>query len=81
MDIAQVKAQYGDKLILMGNVMSSALQDTDPDQIRQCVQYAMENGMPGGKYIFSTSNCIFAGMPPESYHIMLAEYEKLAYYC
>lgn len=80
MDIAQVKAQYGDKLILMGNVMSSALQDSDPETIRQSVDYAIRNGKPGGKYIFSTSNCIFNGMPLENYHIMLDEYEKLAYY-
>jgi len=29
---------------------------------------------------FSTSNCIFQGMPLESYHIMLDEYHKLAWY-
>lgn len=70
----------GDRLILMGNVKSAALQDSDPETIRESVRYAIENGKPGGKYIFSTSNCIFAGMPLENYHIMLDEYEKLAYY-
>ena len=80
MDIAQVKAQYGDRLILMGNVRSAALQDSDPEIIRESVRYAIKNGKPGGRYIFSTSNCIFAGMPLENYHIMLDEYEKLAYY-
>lgn len=80
MDIAQVKAQYGDKLILMGNVMSSALQDAAPEAIRRSVDYAIHHGKPGGNYIFSTSNCIFDGMPLENYHIMLDEYEKLAYY-
>ena len=80
MDIAEVKKQYGDRLILMGNVKSAALQDSDPETIRESVRYAIENGKPGGKYIFSTSNCIFAGMPLENYHIMLDEYEKLAYY-
>ena len=80
MDIARVKMEYGNRLILMGNVMSSALQDSEPELIRQSVRYAMEHGMPGGRYIFSTSNCIFAGMPPENYEIMLAEYERLAYY-
>lgn len=80
MDIAEVKKEYGDRLILMGNVMSSALQDSAPEAIEESVRYAMENGMPGGRYIFSTSNCIFAGMPPENYHIMLREYEKHAYY-
>lgn len=80
MDIAEVKKQYGNRLILMGNVKSAALQDSDPETIRESVRYAIENGKPGGKYIFSTSNCIFAGMPLENYHIMLDEYEKLAYY-
>lgn len=77
MDIKQVKAQYGDKLILMGNVMSSALQDSDEETIRESVRYAINNGSPNGNYIFSTSNCIFSGMPINNYHIMLDEYEKL----
>lgn len=80
MDIAEVKRQYGDRLILMGNVRSAALQDSDSEIIRESVDYAITNGKPGGRYIFSTSNCIFAGMPLESYHIMLDEYERMAYY-
>jgi hypothetical protein len=28
-------------------------------------------------YIFSTSNCIFKGMPPASYRIMLDEYHRI----
>ena len=80
MDIAQVKQQYGDRLILMGNVQASLMQEVDEALIRQSVDYAMTHGKPGGKYILSTSNCIFAGMPLESYHIMLDEYNKLASY-
>ena len=80
MDIAEVKRQYGRELILMGNVRSAALQDSDPKIIRESVDYAISSGKPGGKYIFSTSNCIFAGMPLENYHIMLEEYERMAYY-
>ena len=80
MDIAQVKREYGDRLIMMGNVRSAALQDSSPELIKESVEYAITNGKPGGRYIFSTSNCIFAGMPPENYQIMLDEYEKLAYY-
>jgi uroporphyrinogen decarboxylase len=80
MDIAQVKQQYGDHLILMGNVQTSLLQEVDDLRIRESVRYALKHGKPGGRYIFSTSNCIFEGMPLESYHIMLDEYEKLAWY-
>jgi uroporphyrinogen decarboxylase len=80
MDIAEVKKQYGDRLILIGNVQTSLLQEVDEPLIRKSVDYCMTNGKPGGRYIFSTSNCIFAGMPLESYNIMLDEYEKKAYY-
>lgn len=80
MDIAEVKRQYGDKLILMGNVQTSLLQEIDGPLIRKSVDYCMTHGKPGGMYIFSTSNCVFAGMPLESYHIMLDEYEKKAWY-
>ncbi len=80
MDIAEVKRQYGQRLILMGNVQASLLQEVDEPLIRQSVRYAMQHGKPGGRFIFSTSNCIFKGMPLDSYHIMLDEYEKLAWY-
>lgn len=80
MDIAEVKRQYGHQLILMGNVRSAALQNSEPDEIRKSVDYAIDNAKPGGRYIFSTSNCIFAGMPLDNYHIMLDEYERRAYY-
>lgn len=80
MDIAEVKRQYGKKHILMGNVKSAALQDASEQDIRDSVKYAMEHGKPGGKFILSTSNCIYEGMPLENYHIMLDEYEKHAMY-
>ena len=80
MDIAKVKADYGDKLFLMGNVHTAKMQDADEAVIRESVRYSMQNGKPGGRFILSTSNCIFDGMPLESYHIMLDEYEKHAWY-
>ena len=80
MDIAEVKREYGERLILMGNVQASLLQEVDEGRIRESVRYCMTHGKPGGRYIFSTSNCVFKGMPLESYHIMLDEYESLAWY-
>lgn len=80
MDIAEVKREYGKQLVLMGNVQTSLLQEVDEAKIRESVRYSMTHGKPGGRYIFSTSNCIFKGMPLESYHVMLDEYNKLAWY-
>lgn len=76
MDIAAVRAQYPDWL-LMGNVACSLLQDVDDGAIRGAVRECMTHGGMGGRYILSTSNCIFHGMPPESYRIMLDEYERM----
>ena len=60
----------------MGNVECGMLQDTDEGKIRESVQYCMRHGGIGKRYVFSTSNCIFAGMPPESYRVMLDEYRR-----
>jgi hypothetical protein len=53
------------------------LQDVNEGEIRSSVQYCMKFGGMGKRYIFSTSNCIFEGMPPKSYEIMLNEYASL----
>jgi uroporphyrinogen decarboxylase len=76
MDIKTVREQYPDWL-LMGNVACNLLQDMDKQEIRDAVTYCMEYGGIGKKCIFSTSNCIFSGMPPQSYRIMLDEYKYL----
>lgn len=75
MDIATVRADYPE-LILMGNVQCSLLQDTDEEMIRANARHAIKYGYVGGRYIFSTSNCIFKGMPLESYLVMLDEYRR-----
>lgn len=75
MDIKAVRERYPD-LVLMGNVECAMLQDADEQRIRDGVRYCMTHGGIGGRYIFSSSNCIFAGMPLESYHMMLDEYHN-----
>lgn len=75
MDIKAVRDAYPDWL-LMGNVPCNMLQDTNEADIREAVGYCMTHGGIGKRYVFSTSNCIFHGMPPESYRVMLDEYQK-----
>lgn len=75
MDIQQVRKEYPD-WILMGNVACNRLQDVNESEIVKSVRYCMEHGGVGKPYIFSTSNCIFDGMPPESYRIMVGEYRR-----
>ncbi len=76
MDIRAVRERFPD-WILMGNVHCGMLGDTDEQKIRESVQCCMKHGGVGKRYIFSTSNCIFQGMPAESYRIMLDEYHRI----
>ena len=76
MDIKIVRERYPDWL-LMGNVPCSLLQDVDETRIREAVRYCMTYGGMGKRYIFSTSNCIFAGMPADNYRLMLEEYKRM----
>lgn len=76
MDIKVVRERNPDWL-LMGNVACNMLQDTLEEKIQESVRYCLEHGGVGKPYIFSTSNCIFAGMPAASYRIMMAEYRRI----
>lgn len=75
-DIAEVKRQVGRKLCLIGNV-DCGLMDTGTDEevIASC-RYALKHGMPGGGYIFSTSNCVYTGMDLKRYELMLNIWRK-----
>ena len=70
-DIAVVKQMYGDKICLIGNVNCGLLDTGTEEEVIQSARYALSMGMPGGGYIFSTSNCIYTGMRLSRYELML----------
>jgi hypothetical protein len=78
MDLAQVKAAYGDKLVLWGGVPLEILQAGTASEVRQAVRNALEVGKPGGRYIFGSSHSIAVGTNYDNFMAMLDEYEKLA---
>ncbi|MFQ5857533.1 MAG: uroporphyrinogen decarboxylase family protein, partial [Anaerolineae bacterium] len=73
-DIREVKKLYGTKICLVGNVNCALMHTGTDEEIIESCRYAMENGKPGGGYIFSTSNVIFRGMPERSYDMMFDFY-------
>jgi uroporphyrinogen decarboxylase len=75
-DIAEVKRLYGDRICLMGNVNCATMQTGTDEEILESCRYAMENGKMGGGYIFSTSNCIFRGVPTRAYDLMIDYWRK-----
>lgn len=70
-DIAEVKRRVGDQLCLIGNVSCGLLDTGTDEEVIESVRYALRHGMPGGGYIFSTSNCIYTGMRLARYELML----------
>jgi uroporphyrinogen decarboxylase len=70
-DIAEVKRRYGDQLCLIGNVNCGQLDTGTDEEVIESARYALRSGMPGGGYIFSTSNCIYTGMRLARYELML----------
>ncbi len=70
-DIAEVKRLYGRQVCLIGNVNCGMLDTGDDQQVIDSVRNSLRHGMPGGGYIFSTSNCIYTGMRLSRYELML----------
>ena len=70
-DIAEVKRRCGNQVCLIGNVNCGLLDTGTDEQVVESARYALRHGMPGGGYIFSTSNCIYTGMRLARYELML----------
>jgi uroporphyrinogen decarboxylase len=79
-DIAEIKRLYGDQICLIGNVNCGLLDTGSDDDVVASTRYALQSGMPGGGYIFSTSNCIYTGMRLKRYELMLDIWKKEGHY-
>jgi uroporphyrinogen decarboxylase len=70
-DLAEVKRRVGGRVCLIGNVNCGLLDDGTDEEARESARYALRHGMPGGGYVFSTSNCVYTGMALERYELIL----------
>lgn len=72
MDIVQLKRDYGQYLVLIGNVdCSSVLVDGPEDAVRAQTAEIIRAVAPGGGFVLSSSNSIHPGVNPEFYLAML----------
>jgi uroporphyrinogen decarboxylase len=72
MDLAKIKADYGDKICLKGNVdCSTTLSFKNVDEVIEETKKCIEIGKPGGGFILSSSNSIHSAVKPENYKAML----------
>ncbi len=66
-DLGEVKRDYGDRLILAGNVdCGEALITSDLEKVRSEVKRCMDQAKAGGRFILSDSNSIHSGCNPET---------------
>jgi uroporphyrinogen decarboxylase len=75
-DIAEVKRLVGDKVALCGNVNCGLMDTGTEEEVIESARYALKHGMPGGGYIFCTSNCIYTGMRLARYDLILDIWRK-----
>jgi len=80
MDIKVIKKMVGDKVCLIGGVQCSLLQTGTEEEIIEDCKYVLKHGMPGGGYIYSTSNVAFKGLPLERYMLVLEMRKKYGWY-
>lgn len=80
MDIKVIKQLVGDKVCLIGGVQCSLLQTGTEEEIVKNCKYVLKYGMPGGGYIYSTTNVAFKGLPLERYLLILEMRQKYGRY-
>jgi len=75
-DMAEMKRKYGKQVCLIGNVNRGKLDTGTDEETVESPLYALKYGMPGGGYIFATSNCIYAGMRLGRYELIQEIWKK-----
>ena len=79
--IPEVRKIVGPDIALVGNVNCGLLQTGTDEECRQDVLRALREGMAAGRgYIFSTSNCVYTGLPLERYEMMMELWRQYGSY-
>ena len=77
MDIRDLKARYGEKLCLMGNIdINEVLPFADEETVRRVVRETIDVGIKGSGYILSTCNILTRDVPLRNAVAMYDEAEK-----
>lgn len=72
MDIGEVKAKYGDRVTLVGNIdCADLLTFRDPEDVEAVVRETIRVAAPGGRYMISSSNSIHSSVKPENFRMMI----------
>lgn len=80
-DIVELKAKYGDRLTLFGNIdLHYTLTRGTPAEVEESVRQRIEQVGPGGRYILASENSIPPYVLPDNLIAMGRALEKYGYY-
>jgi len=78
MDLARLKAAYGDRVTLYGNLdCGSVLSFASPGEVREHTIQSLEAGTGSGGHILCASNAITASVPLENYLAVVNAYRDI----
>ena len=81
MDIGEVKAKYGDRIAVVGNVdVTGVLPHGTEEEVIEAVKETIAKASPGGGHILASSNSIHPGIKPENYRAMVDAARKFGTY-
>jgi len=81
MNIAEIKARYGDRLSLIGNINTTAtLSQGDPVDVELEVLVCLRDAAPGGGYIMAPDHSFHSGIPEENIHCLINTCKKYGKY-
>lgn len=70
-DMADMVRRCGDRVCLIGNVNCGLLDTGTEEECVASARYALRQGLAAPGYVFSTSNCVYTGMPLARYELIL----------
>lgn len=79
-DLAAVKREYGQDLVLIGNVDVRVLAGEDLQPVRDEVDRSIAQGAPGGGFMLATCNSIFTGLNPLAVAEMFRYEREVGFY-
>lgn len=72
MDIGEIRAKYGDRIALAGNVdCGELLSRGTPEEVKEAVKETIAKAAVGGGHILASSNSIHPAVKPENYRAMV----------
>ena len=80
MDLAKIKHDFGQHLVLIGNVDVRVLCGSDRGAVRREIDRCINQGASGGGYMLASCNSIFEGMNPVAVKEMFRYEEEVGYY-